>query len=331
MMPTQPVKISLIAPIYGVESYIEKFADSVLSQSYPHIEFIFVNDGTKDHSMEVLESVINERYLHRKHQITIVNKENEGLPAARMTGIEYATGDYIYHVDSDDWLSDGAIAKLAAKIEETGADIVYFNLVKEYPGHISVKREREYNAGGEVVCRDVHQRFMYIRNIFTHRSFGFICNKCARRSLYTENDIMTPRYGYCEDACLYMQLIGYADSIAYLDEVLYHYRKGNPSAMTAQRRRKRKMMYALNFLDLWEHYHGISPEINPVVLLCDDIVIKVGWYSLVYRLDLFRERPYLASAILKASMSRNSNVWFVGQLVTKLYAWLYLKFRFFRK
>ena len=90
-------KISIIAPIYGVEQYIVEFADTVLSQSYPHIEFIFVNDGTKDRSIELLEALIADKYEHLRPQIKIIHKLNGGLPAARRTGIDNATGDYIYH------------------------------------------------------------------------------------------------------------------------------------------------------------------------------------------------------------------------------------------
>ena len=82
-MKESPLVLSIIAPIYGVEQYIGKFAESVLSQSYPYIEYIFVNDGTKDNSIEVLESIINEKYAHRREWIKIIHKTNGGLPAAR--------------------------------------------------------------------------------------------------------------------------------------------------------------------------------------------------------------------------------------------------------
>ena len=95
---------SIIAPIYGVERYIVNCADSLLGQTYDNIQFIFVNDGTKDASIELLSKLIDKKYGALKDRIVIVNKLNGGLPAARRTGMEYATGDYILHVDSDDWV-----------------------------------------------------------------------------------------------------------------------------------------------------------------------------------------------------------------------------------
>jgi glycosyltransferase involved in cell wall biosynthesis len=308
----QNITISIIAPIYGVENYIVEFANSILSQSYPHIEFIFVNDGTKDRSIELLEALIAEKYEHLRPQIKIVHKANGGLPAARRTGLEHATGDYIYNVDSDDWLSEGSIAKIAAKIAESGADIVYFNYVKEYPTRSSVKKERAYGAG---------EQRLYVRNMYNHRSFGTLCNKCVRRALFTENDIAVPKYGYAEDCFVSTQIVGLAKSVAYLDEDIYHYRKGVATAITSQQRRKRKREYALNFIDLYQKYCNVPQEANPVACIFDDILIQAGWYSIFYRLDLFKEYPWLAGAVRGAKIrGGGSDVPIVAQLLTKLVA-----------
>ena len=304
-------KISIIAPIYGVEQYIVEFADTVLSQSYPHIEFIFVNDGTKDSSIELLEALIADKYEHLRPQIKIIHKLNGGLPAARRTGIDNATGDYIYHVDSDDWLSEGAIEKIAAKIIATDADIVYFNYVKEYPSRSSIKRDRSYANGAQ---RE------FVRNMYNHRSFGSLCNKCVRRSLYTENTIYVPKYGYAEDCYVSTQLVGYSKSVAYLDENVYHYRKGNPNALTGHHRRKRKREYALNFIDLYEKYRDVPADRNPVACIFDDILMQAGWYSIFYRLDLFKEYPWLAKAVRGAKIrGGGSDVPIIAQLITKLW------------
>lgn len=307
----RPIVISLIVPIYGVEKFIAQFADSVLGQSYPHIQYIFVNDGTKDASMEVLNDVISTRHVHRKEQIVIVNKENGGLPAARQTGLQYVKGDYVYHVDPDDWLSVDAIAKIVGKIEETGSDIVYFNYVKEYPNRSSVKRERAYSTA---------EKEQYIRDMYNHKAYGTLCNKCVRYSIYAENAFYVPQYGYAEDCCLSVQLVAYAKSIAYLDADLYHYRKGNPQAMTRQGLKKRKREYIENFLNLYEVYKVLPKKVGPLTCIFDDILIQAGWYSLLYGLNLFAQRPYLAQDIRHASLYWGTDVWFGGQLFTKFLA-----------
>ena len=92
--------VSLIVPIYGVEPYIEQCARSVLAQTYENVEFIFVNDGTEDASMEILAGVLKD---FTGRNVRIVNKENAGLPMARKSGLDVATGDYVMHVDADAW------------------------------------------------------------------------------------------------------------------------------------------------------------------------------------------------------------------------------------
>lgn len=307
---SRPVTISLVVPIYGVEKYIAQFAESALGQSYPYIQYIFVNDGTKDNSIQVLQDVI-EKYPERKSQILIVNKENGGLPAARRTGLEYVTGDYVYNVDSDDWLSKDAVHKIADCIEKTGSDIIYFNFIKEYESNSKYKRERLYT----VDTKDV-----YLRNMFNHKSYAAVWNKCVKYSLYKDNKIHYPKYSYAEDCCLTSQLVGYAGSISYLDEALYHYRKGNPNALTRQSVKKRKREYAMNFLNLYEKYAGVAPAENPLAPILDDIVMRSAWYSLLYNLGLFDDYPYLVKAVRGAKIKWGTQVPLFAQLLIKLYA-----------
>ena len=150
-------RVSIVVPVYGVEKYIRQFAESALGQTYQDIQFVFVNDGTKDRSIEILNELIEEKYQHLKPRILIVNKENQGLPMARKTGLEHAEGEYVLFADSDDWLEKDAVAKVMAKADETEADIVYFDLIKEYGHKTSYKRERDYTAA---------QKNDFIINIF---------------------------------------------------------------------------------------------------------------------------------------------------------------------
>lgn len=300
------ITISLIAPVYGVEKYIEEFARSVFGQSYPYVQYIFVNDGTKDDSIRILKELIEKDYQHLKDRIVIVDKENGGLPAARKTGLEYATGDYIYHVDPDDWLSEGSLEAIASRAKETDADIIYFNYVKEYADRSSVKKEKLYTSD---------QRGKYIRNMYNHKAFGTLCNKCVKRSVYTENQLHHPKYGYAEDCFLSVQLVGYAKTLAYLDMDIYHYRKTNPTSITRQGLKRRKGEYIANFLDLYEKYRDGSHLLN---VIFDDVFLQAGWYSMLYGLDLYSSRPYLLEKVRSAKIRGNANVWVPLQLWVKL-------------
>ena len=304
-------KISLIVPIYGVERYIRQFAESALSQTYDDVQFVFVNDGTKDRSMEILDALIEEKFSHLKDKIVIVNKENGGLPSARKAGLDVAEGEYVLFADSDDWLETDALAKVMAKAVETGADIVYFDLIKEYGHKTSYKRERDYTA---------QTKQDFIINIFNYKSHGYTVTKCFRRSLYTDNLIHFPKLGMHEDIYLMSQIIFYADSLVHLPEALYHYRKDNPQAMCAQVRVKRHLNSAVNLLDLYEHYRD-NIEGSPIEKVAGGIIMRAGWHSVRHGLDLFEKYPYLASDIRKAKMSCRYRIPLPMQLYIKLYSW----------
>ena len=105
------MKVSILVPIYNVELYIKRCIISLFEQTYNDIEFIFVNDCTKDKSIEILNSTL-QQYPQRWEQVKIIShKTNKGLAAARTTALQNATGDYVMHVDSDDFLNLDAVEK----------------------------------------------------------------------------------------------------------------------------------------------------------------------------------------------------------------------------
>lgn len=303
-------KISLIVPVYGVEKYIRQFAESALGQTYADVQFIFVNDGTKDRSMDILGELIEERFSHIKERILIINKENGGLPSARKAGLEAAEGEYILFADSDDWLELDAVAKVMAKVEETGADIVYFDLIKEYGHKVSYKREREYTAA---------TREDFIINIFNYKSHGYTVTKCFRKSLYTDNLIYFPKLGMHEDIYLMTQIIFYAKSLAHLPEALYHYRKDNEQAMCSQDRKKRHMLSDMNLLDLYENYRG-KLKGSPIEKVAGGILMRAGWHSMLHGFGFFKKYPYLAGDIRRARLSFRYRVPMFMQLIVKVYS-----------
>ena len=302
-------KLSLVVAIYGVEKYIRKFAETALGQTYEDMEFIFVNDGTKDRSMEILEELVEEKFAHLKPRIVIVNKENAGLPAARKSGIDVAQGEYVLFADSDDWLELSLAERVMAEAERTDADIVYFDLVKEYGHRQSIKRERLYTPETKV---------RWIENLFNYRAFGYTWSKCFRRKLYTENNIYFPKLGMHEDICIMSQIIFYARSIAQLSEPLYHYRKDNPSSMCSQRRSQKHIVSSRNLLGLYANYMG-NFKGSPIETAADGIALRAGWHSIIYGCDLYAEFPWLSDAIRKAKLGRHYRTPILFQIFVKIY------------
>ena len=301
-------RLSLVTAIYGVEEYIEQYAHSILSQTRTDIEYVFVNDGTKDSSMQILERVIDEKYSHLRKNIIIFNQENKGLPMARKSGIEQSSGEYILFADPDDWLELNAVEKILEKIEETNADIIYFDLIKEYGKRQSIKREKHYTEA---------TKELWIENIFNYSSHGYTVTKCFRRSLYTDNRIYTPISGVHEDIYLMSQIIFHAQSIARLPLVLYHYRKNNKNSICLQSRDIRHIASSRNFLDLYRNYMDDIGN-SPIRKVADGIVLRAGWHSILHKYDFTKEYPWLPDAIRKARLSNRYQISILSQIFVKI-------------
>ena len=113
-------KISIIIPIYNVEKYLARCLDSVINQTYKNLEIICVNDCSPDNSTKILEE-----YSEKDDRIRILNREkNGGLSAARNSGLEVATGEYIYFLDSDDWIATDFIEKMYLAITDKKQEAV---------------------------------------------------------------------------------------------------------------------------------------------------------------------------------------------------------------
>lgn len=303
-------RISLIVPIYGVEKYIAKFAESALDQTYQDLQFIFVNDGTKDRSMEILRELISSRYTHLQSRIVIIDKENGGLPSARKAGLDVAEGEYVLFADSDDWMETDAVEKVMAKADEIHADIIYFDLIKEYGNRTSYKREREYTGA---------TKEDFIVNMFNYKSFGYTVTKCFKRRLYTENVIYFPKLGMHEDIYLMSQIIFHAKSLVHIPEALYHYRKDNPDSFCAQDRLKRHVSSTTNLLDLYEHYRD-NLKGSPIERVAGSILMRAGQHSIMHGYDFFEKYPYLARDIRKTRISCRYRTAVPMQVLVKIYA-----------
>lgn len=204
-------KVSVIVPVYGVEEYIERCATSLFEQTLDDMEYIFVDDCTKDSSMEVLESVI-DNFPNRQSQIKILHHpENRGLPAARMTGIFAATGEYIAHCDSDDWCDGLMYEKLYTSAKKDDLDVV---LCDYYASDGIDKRHKSCSTSLDKKC--------VISNILTQRIAVCVWNKLIRRSLYCDG-IIFPQYNMGEDLALILQLFLKANTFGYISAPLYYY------------------------------------------------------------------------------------------------------------
>lgn len=114
--------ISVVIPVYNVEKYLAQCVDSVLDQTFQDFEIILVDDGATDSS-----GAMCDEYAQKDARIRVIHQPNGGLSAARNTGLSAASGEYIYFLDSDDYIEPTALADLVSVAEQEQADVVFFD------------------------------------------------------------------------------------------------------------------------------------------------------------------------------------------------------------
>lgn len=124
-------KVSVVVPIYKVEKYLHRCIDSILNQTYPHLEIILVDDGSPDNCGQIADD-----YAKRDERIKVIHKQNGGLSDARNCGMQYVTGEFTIFVDSDDWLESNMIEKMISKSHEFEAEITQAAFYYAYDDHL---------------------------------------------------------------------------------------------------------------------------------------------------------------------------------------------------
>lgn len=212
-MCSEPYKVSILIPIYGVEKYIEQCARSAFSQTYRNIEYIFVNDCTPDKSIDKLFSVLDQ-FPERKEAVKIVNHErNRGLAAARNTAIAEATGEFVYHLDSDDYIEHNCLEDLVQNQIENLSDIV--------SSYMYINENTIDDKYKEPKYKDKNDMLLHILRSMNHHE---IWGRLIRRSLYTVNELNSLEgNNHGEGFYALARLTYFANKISLVPEYLYHY------------------------------------------------------------------------------------------------------------
>lgn len=215
------IKVSVIIPIYNVEKYIRRCADSLLEQTLNDVEYIFIDDCSPDNSINVLYESI-ENHPKRKSSIRIIrHNKNEGLPAARNTGLNAAEGEYIFHCDSDDYVDRSMLESLYNEAITGQADIVWSDWYLSFGQNERYMRQPDLSTPVDAIKAMLSGTMKY--NVW---------NKLVKRSLYTDNNISFPSgYGMGEDMTM-ITLFAFATKIKHLPQAFYHYNKTNLDAFS---------------------------------------------------------------------------------------------------
>ncbi len=219
------VSVSIIVPIYNVERYLRECLDSLERQTLKNLEIILVIDGSTDNS-----AIIAKDYSERNNNFILINRENGGLSAARNTGLKYASGKYVYFLDSDDYILDNTLELLFQKAEADNLDLVQFSAYTFIDTYNKLNWEHKngykYSREYPLIYNGTE-----LLNILVHNGDAYPCSCLSfiRREVLQKNDLKFYEGIIHEDNLFYLQLISLCKRVAVINKPLYCYRIRNGS------------------------------------------------------------------------------------------------------
>lgn len=217
------MKVSVVIPVYNVMPYLERCVMSVLNQTYKDLEIILVDDGSKDDSGKLCDELAT-----RDERIRVIHQENQGLSAARNTGIRYAIGEYIIFLDSDDeWLLTDGLEQIV-KVADGDVDLITFKPVHIYEKNC--ENSPDYNIAYIEKLPTAGDVFGYL--VQSGQFSMSACFVMVRRKLLTDNDIYFPIGLISEDVYWSMQLWQFVEQVKFLNINFYAYNHHNGGLST---------------------------------------------------------------------------------------------------
>lgn len=210
-------KISIIVPIYKIERYLRQCIDSILAQTFTDFELLLIDDGSPDGC-----PAICDEYAKKDSRIRVFHKPNGGLTSARNYGLDNAKGDWIMHIDGDDWIEPTYIEELYDTAIKNDADIAICGFRFAYEdGSFVIEHPTVWDDNRSTSLN------RYIASVWT-TAWGSI----HKSSLYHNNGVRSPKnITYCEDFHLMARICYFADKVVSIDRPLYNYRQQSSSIM----------------------------------------------------------------------------------------------------
>jgi len=313
-------KISVIVPVYNVEKYLSRCVESIIHQTYEDLEIILVDDGSTDRSGELCDE-----YEKRDGRIRVIHKENGGISSARNIGLQYATGEYIGFVDSDDYIDPEMYMTLFDRIISESADIAICGISNSYAGNEFIKDNSEENLR-------VMDNLTALKMMLEGKSItASPCTKLFRVALL-DGLAFSEDIHYGEDALFFTYVFLSVKRVIFTSKKLYCYYHRSGSVTTRP--------YSQKTYDIIKVYRLIGEQIKRS---CPDL-LDVANYRLIWAhfivldsllsIEDYKNYPEYAEVVsfLKSnwlSVVRNKYLWKirrVGAIFLKINVMLYFLF-----
>lgn len=254
-------KVSVIIPVYGVEKYIERCARSLFEQTLDDIEYLFIDDCTPDRSIEILKQVLEE-YPQRKPQVIIHRMgKNSGQAAVRKWGMMNATGEYVIHCDSDDWVDTDMYRSMYEKAKEDDADVVICGFVRSDGQRVLSKQDDAF-----IECKGNKKKL--IQSLLVGRDLSSLCNKLVKTTLLHKDDFLYATNNMWEDFVYSFQFFLYAERICSVDKYFYHYYQNEDSICGQQDPDK-----------ILKRFYQIEENVKEIEQICINLCINKEFAS----------------------------------------------------
>lgn len=202
--------ISVIVPVYNVEAYLSQCLDSVLAQTYQDLEILLIDDGSTDRSGSICDE-----YQEKDERIRVFHTYNHGLSAARNIGLDYASGEYILLLDSDDWIDRKTVQVLVEYAEKHDADVVSCAYYYEWKNSRNMEEKIDHLIilkGNQIMWAHIQEPYL-----------GYVAwNKLYRTRLFSGTRYPAGRNH--EDVLTTHKLLASAEKVVCIPDALFHYR-----------------------------------------------------------------------------------------------------------
>ena len=295
-------KVSVILTIYNREKYIEKCVRSLLEQTLDNVELVVIDDASTDASLSILNRVL-EDYPNRKPMVHLICLEkNAGRAVARQTGMDHVKGEYVIHVDSDDWVDHDMLELLYLKAKETDADIVGCNVTHEYRTRQCIFKQ-SYSG-------DVEED---IRRLLNGKLFPSLCTSLTRTSIIRENGITFPQgLDTGEDLLFNLHLYLHAHKVVGIDSASYHYRHTEDSGS-------------------FQHTEKSIKSVIEVARRIENLMKETGNYEKYKKEILFRKFSMKCALVTDFKNSAYNKEWLNLFPETHPFIWKYKQFSWKRR
>lgn len=247
-------------PVYNIDQHLRKCLDSILVQTFLNFEVIVVNDGSTDQSGEICDE-----YEKKDERIQVIHQDNQGVSAARNTGVAQATGDYIGFVDGDDYIVEDMYQKLYQACRDRGSSIAICKMGREIDGELT-----NDNIGDFYTEKLNNEEAM--RELFKGALYRFsLCNKLFRKECF--ENVLFPVERIHEDLSTTYKLFSNANQAVYINYIGYIYVKQKNSILTTTYHEKR--------LDAFVGWHEIIPFMQQEYPQVSNEVMECFVYSVV--------------------------------------------------